>query len=430
MQQSDAQNRADLASAYARHVGLPGAAFSTWRDAVDALLRLGEAQPDRPVTVVLDEFPYLMEATSGLASIVQAALSPRSRARTRSRTRLILCGSAITSMRALLGGSAPLRGRAALELMVHPFAYREASGFWGAERDPELAFRLHALVGGTPAYRDMCKDAPDGVDEFDQWVVRRLLSPSSAMFREGNVLLYEQPELGDPALHYAVLAAISKGAHRRGEIAAALGRADSALTYPLVMLEHTLLIERLEDALRQRRPVYRITEPLIRFHQLVIRPNEARLVRRAGDQVWAENADVVASFVYGPHLEDLARQWCGAHASARTVGGTAGRVQPATLACRACKTGHELDVVVTEERPFAADRITAIGEVKATAKRVDVKAVERLEHIRALLPEDKVQDAVKLLLFSRNGFTDGLKRLADQRTDVELVDLARLYHGE
>lgn len=43
----------------------------------------------------------------------------------------------------------------------------------------------------------MCKDAPAGVDEFDQWVVRRLLSPSSAMFREGNVLLYEQPELGD-----------------------------------------------------------------------------------------------------------------------------------------------------------------------------------------------------------------------------------------
>jgi hypothetical protein len=428
LQQSDAQNRAALAAAYARYVGVPGAVFADWREAVDMLLRLGEGE--RPVTVVLDEFPYLMDGAAGLASVVQGALSPRSRAKTRSRTRLLLCGSAITSMRALLGGSAPLRGRATLELMVHPFGYREAAGFWGVADDTELAFRLHALVGGTPAYRDMCVDGPESRRDFDRWVVRRLLSPAGAMFREGNSLLHEQPELGDPALHYAVLAAISRGAHRRGEIAAALGRADSALTYPLVMLEHTLLIERLEDALRQRRPVYRIIEPLIRFHQLVIRPNEPRLIRRVGEQVWAESADTVASFVYGPHLEDLARQWCAAHASALTVGGVAGQVRPATLVCRACKSGHELDVVVIEERPFSSDRITAIGEVKATVKKPDLGAVERLEHIRGLLPSEKVDGVPKLLLFSRYGFTPAVERLAAARGDVELVDLDRLYRGE
>ena len=56
-------------------------------------------------------------------------------------------------MRGLLGGTAPLRGRAKLELLVQPFDFREAADFWGVLGDPELAFQLHALVGGTPAYR-------------------------------------------------------------------------------------------------------------------------------------------------------------------------------------------------------------------------------------------------------------------------------------
>jgi hypothetical protein len=75
------------------------------------------------------------------------------------------------------------------------------------------------LVGGTPAYLDMCVDRPDSVAEFDDWVIRRLLNPASPMFREGNALLSEEPELGDASLYHAVLAAICAGAHKRSDIA-------------------------------------------------------------------------------------------------------------------------------------------------------------------------------------------------------------------
>jgi AAA+ ATPase superfamily predicted ATPase len=428
LQQSSPQNLRDLADSYARFVGVPGATFGDWREAVDALLRLGE-RSDRPVPVVLDEFPFLLESEPALTSIVQTALSPRSRARRQSKARLILCGSALTTMRGLLGGSAPLRGRSALELMVHPFDFRDAAGFWGLESDPELAFRVHALVGGTPAYREMCVDAPTNLREFDAWVVRRLLNPAGAMFREGNVLLHEQAEVGDPTLYYSVLAAISRGAHRRGEIAAALGRKDSALTYPLVMLEHTLLIERLEDALRDRRPVYRITEPAIRFHQLIIRPAEARLVRHAAEQVWADSAGTVSSLIYGPHLEDLARDWCLSHAEPAGIGGRVNRARPAVIACRDCRSSHELDIVAAETLPSGADRIIAIGEVKATAKQVDVDAARRLDHIRGLLPTGKIQGPPALMLFSRSGFTKELRAVAAGRGDLRLIGLDRLYGG-
>ena len=44
--------------------------------------------------------------------LIQQALRPFGRARSQTRTRLLLCGSALTVMGKLLSGTAPLRGRA------------------------------------------------------------------------------------------------------------------------------------------------------------------------------------------------------------------------------------------------------------------------------------------------------------------------------
>jgi uncharacterized protein len=71
---------------------------------------------------------------------------------------------------------------------MQPLGFREAAEFWGVAADPELAFRLHALVGGTPEYKDLCGGAgPRSMAEFDGWVQQRLLGPASVMFREGGL---------------------------------------------------------------------------------------------------------------------------------------------------------------------------------------------------------------------------------------------------
>jgi AAA+ ATPase superfamily predicted ATPase len=429
-QQSEAQNLADLGAAYAAHLGLrQPVRFSTWPEALDEILRIGE---EREVPVILDEFPYLVLSTPALPSYLQRALSPLSHAKEHTRTRLILCGSALTTMTQLLGGGAPLRGRATLELVVRPFRYREAAAFWGVEPDgdPELAFRLHALVGGTPAYKEMCGGSgPSDLDGFDDWVRRRLLNPASAMFREGSLLLREEPSIVDPTSYAALLSAVSAGNHRRNEIASALGRSASALAHPLAGLIDIGLLERIDDALRDKRSVFRIAEPVVRLHQLLIQRHEPEIVVGRGERVWADNADTVAAKIYGPHFEDMARWWCFEHASETTLGGRATTVRPTEISCREHR-GHELDVVVTESAAHGADRITAIGEAKGTLTPVGVPQLERLEHLRGLLPSVRVGALPKLLLFARAGFTDALRREADRRGDVELVDLRRVYRGE
>jgi AAA+ ATPase superfamily predicted ATPase len=428
-QQSEAQNLADLGAAYAAFRGLRRPVlFADWREALDELLRIGE---DAAVPVVIDEFPYLVAATPALPSYLQQALSPLSYAKEHTRTRLILCGSALTTMAQLLGGGAPLRGRASMELVVRPFRFREAAAFWEVEEDPELAFRLHALVGGTPAYKEMCGGAgPENPADFDGWVARRLLNPASAMFREGGLLLREEPSIADPTSYAAVLTAVSTGRHRRSEIASALGRPSSALAHLLSGLQDIGLLEQVEDALRDKRSVFRVAEPVVRLHQLLIQRHEPELVVRQADRVWADNADTVAGKIYGPHFEELARQWCFEHAAPESLGGRASWVRPTEIPCREHRHGHELDLVVAESPAFGAERITAVGEAKGTRTPIGVAQLERLEHLRGLLPSARVGALPKLLLFARSGFTDDLKRVADGRSDVELVDLHRMYRGE
>jgi hypothetical protein len=50
--------------------------------------------------------------------------------------------------------------------------------------------------------------------------------------------------------------------------------------------------------------------------------------------------------------------------------------------------------------------------------------------VRTRQAMDEERRTAQLLLFSRTGFTDGLREAARTRADVELVDLARLYTGD
>ena len=424
-QQSATQNLADLGAAYADFRGLRRPVlFADFREALDEILRIGEANA---TPVIIDEFPYLVDVTPALPSYLQRALSPLSYAKENTRTRLILCGSALTTMEQLLGGGAPLRGRATMELVVRPFRFRQAAAFWGVDNDPELAFRLSALVGGTPAYKEMCGGCPASLGDFDRWVQRRLLNPASAMFREGSLLLREEPSISDPTSYAAALTAVSAGHHRRSEIASALGRSSGALAHLLTGLQDIGLLEQVNDALRDKRGVYRVAEPAVRLYQLLVQRYEPELVIGRAERVWSSSTDTVAAKIYGPHFEDLARQWCFEHATEETLGGRAATVLPTEVPCREHRRGHKLNVVVTESLPFEADRITAIGEAKATTKPMDVAHLERLEHLRGLLPSAKVSALPKLLLFARSGFTKNLQQLVSRRGDVELIDLNRLY---
>lgn len=398
-----------------------------WAHAIDALLALGR---EHPVPVVLDEFPFLARASQELPSVIQHALTPGRPERVESRARLLLCGSALSFMGGLLSGSAPLRGRAGIELPVPPLDYRTAAQFWGAE-DPRLAVPLFAIVGGTPAYRReyVQDDAPAGRDDFDDWVVRAVLNPGRPLLREARYLLAEDPDLREPALYHSVLAAVAEGNASRGGIASYIGRKATDVQHPLTVLEDAGLLVREPDLLRSGRSRYRITEPLVTFYEAVMRPAWTALEQRRGAEVWHRSGQRFASAVLGPQFEDLIRQWAGRHASPETLGGVVAEAGHGTLTDPHTHTSYELDLIALGEplgsRPRA---LLAIGEAK-WGEQLGAVHLARLERARELLRARGKYDAsdTRLVLASGAGFGSELHR--SPRPDVVLVDLERLYHG-
>jgi AAA+ ATPase superfamily predicted ATPase len=402
---------------------------SPFRDWSEAIWQLLTQFPDHPLPVVIDEFPFLMRSTPALPSIIQRELGPGGSGRG-SRVQLLLCGSAMSVMGGLLSGQAPLRGRAGLEMLVNPFDYRESARFWGLT-DPKLAAMVHAVLGGTPAYgREFTSgDAPESTEDFDNWIVRTVLNPRSALFREARYLLAEESAVRDPAIYHSVLAAVAEGNTTSGRIAGYVGRKTSEIAHALNVLEDCSLLVREPDVFRQGRSFYRITEPLVSFYEAIMRRDWAQLEAGRGAMLWPALRPIFESQVLGPHFEVLCRQFVleqgisifGEHP--RTVG--QGVVNDARN-----REQIQVDVVaLATSRTGGRTRILSLGEAK-WGQMMDISHVERLRRARDLLAVRGFDtEHTVLSCYSGAGFTSSLRSMVRSHRPprIQLIDLPRIY---
>jgi uncharacterized protein len=427
---TDSDSLHQIGAALGAHLGLTsGLRFDSWHEVLDALLALGN---DQPATVVIDEFPYLVRANASLPSILQNALAPRRVQREGSRSRLLLCGSAMTFMGTLLAGNAPLRGRAGLELVVPTLDYQLAAQFWNVA-DPVLAIKVHSIVGGTPAYRrEFARDdSPADADDFDGWVQRTVLNRASPLFREARYLLAAESELHDMGLYHSVLAAIADGNTTRGGIASYIGRKSGDLAHPLNVLMDCGLVHQQPDAFRANKATYEIAEPLITFYHAVMRPIWSDLAHtRDPERLWGRSEPRFTSNVLGPHFEQLCRYWTRYFAPEEITGGFPARVEPGTVNDPASKKTREIDAAAFAVDDGGREAILAIGEAK-WQETMSLTHLERLRHIRGLLAAQGRHGAAtaRLLCFSGAGFTAELRDEAARSGNVRLLTPADLYTG-
>jgi hypothetical protein len=427
---TDGESLHQIGAALGAYLKLPSALrLENWHEVFDALLALGT---DRPVTVVIDEFPYLARANPGLPSILQNALAPRRAEREGSRSRLLLCGSAMTFMGTLLAGNAPLRGRAGLELVVPTLDYQLAAQFWDVT-DPVLAVKVHAVVGGTPAYRrEFARDdTPADAGDFDAWIQRTVLNPASPLFREARYLLAAESELHDLGLYHSVLAAIAAGNTTRGAIGTYTGRKSGDLAHPLNVLMDCGLVHRRPDAFRDNQSTYEIAEPLITFYHAVMRPIWSDLAHtRVPERLWARSESRFTANVLGPHFEQLCRHWARYFAPEDIAGGFPARVEPGTVNDPGNKKTRQVDVAVFGTGDDDREALLAIGEAK-WHETMGIGHLERLRHIRGLLTAQgrRGAAAARLLCFSGAGFSPELANEAARSGDIRLLTAADLYTG-
>ena len=407
-----------FADALGRHHGL---SLGTPRDWA-AALEQATVGPLAVPLLVLDEVPYVLAHSPELESVVQHTVDD---SRDVDGTRVLLAGSSLAIMSGLLGGGRPLRGRADVQLLLRPFDYRLAATYWGV-RSSSVAFRLHAVLGGSPGYRVMALAPPNTIAAFDRWVVDAVINPASALYHEHAYLLGEDSRIADRAIYSSIMRAIAAGDHRPSRIAARVGRAQTSLSYAFRTLTEAGFVENVDGVLSGRDPRYELVDPVVAFLYACAEPWRSLIEEGRREQAWAAAAPAWHAQVLGPHLERLARVWASRFASPSSIGGAAGVVGRAEIADPSGRVTREIDVAVLAvgERPGAHARVQAIGEAKLTA---DVDALAHLDRCAALLEVRGNGRPAQLFVVCERA-TRALRDVVRRRADVQIVDLDRLYH--
>jgi AAA+ ATPase superfamily predicted ATPase len=406
-----------------RWLGFPVGRLGSWVEALDTAVE-GLSRAGVPL-LVLDEFPYLCSHSPELPSVIQALYDRRGPASGAPAFKLILCGSAISVMSTLLAGDQALRGRAVIDMRLGPFSYRDTAAYWGA--DAETAFLVDAVLGGAPGYKDIVGTPPES-GRFFEWLRRSVLNPSHALFSEPDYLLAEDPKIGDRSLYHAIWEAVASGATAPTQIGSLMGMDTSTLTYHLTVMRDGGFVRHDQDLLLQRRPAITVADPVVRFHNLVIKPNLLDFELRNAQPAWERSMATFSSKIAGPHFEELAREWTRRH-SAEAGLDDIGHVGTTQIACRE-HSGHEVDVIALDRASLPRGKgsnVTLLGEAKYTARPRGIGDLRRLEHIADMLAARGHRTSeTAYALFSRAGFTDELRTAAGHGR-VHLLDLDALY---
>lgn len=187
--------------------------FAHWPAAFDWLLAMAERNP---ITVVLDEVPWYIATTRAWPSHLQVAWDEVRRQKRPPRLLLVLTGSAVATMRELMGGSGPLFGRADRDLTVDPLSLPTAAQFLPAAT-PETVIEAYAACGGYPIHLR----AWDSGLSTKQNLELLAASPGGVLTRTGERMLADIPEDGG---HRRVLHAIGSGETSRAGVGRQVGQ--------------------------------------------------------------------------------------------------------------------------------------------------------------------------------------------------------------
>lgn len=425
-QGTQAESLSHLAAGLARYTNAPSPPhWHGWEDATDALLALGDR---RPTPIVLDEFPDLVRQSPSLPSILHSAYRRHDGGHP-GQARLLLTGSSLPLMHRLFSTASPLHELSDLHLTLRPFDHRRAAHFWGID-DPFLALLVHAVVGGTPAYRHeyVQADTPTGREDFDAWVCRTVLNPGKPVYREAYNLVQEEIDQKDRALCHSALAAVATGCSTQGQVADCLGAplTDTARCLGLLR-EHGLLYSE-PDAFRPSLIRLRVAEPLLTFEHAVVRPHRSALAQQDSVAVWKHVRPEFDSLVARSHFAQICRDWALHFAGPDTLGAPPRSAAHGSVADSAHPGGKELaaEVVVRGHGGVRNGSLLSVG----LARWDEVMDLAHLERLRGLLDilADRGEDTTRTrpACYSGAGFSPAL-RAAEAQGEVVLVDLDRLY---
>ena len=233
----------------------------------ESMFRAVNYRTDKRFTLCLDEFPYLVEQSSELPSVLQKLVDEK-----QLKYNLVLCGSSRNMMYGLfLDSTAPLYGRADEIMKLAPIRLpyiQEALSL-----NAMNAIEEYAVWGGVPRYWELRENR----NSLDDALWRNILSVNGILYEE-SVKLF-QDDVKDIVRTSTIMSYIGTGANRLSEIAARCNEPATNLSRPLKKLIDLGFLEKDVpfgiDEKNAKKSLYKIADPFMAFYYQFVVPNRS-----------------------------------------------------------------------------------------------------------------------------------------------------------
>ena len=242
--------------------GFDNAIYKDWK----ALLEAINHRVTEKITVCLDEFPYLVEGTPSLPSVIQGLLDSD---KDPLKYNLILCGSSQQMMYNLTHDeSSPLFGRTDADFGMKAIAVNYLQE--ALNLDARDTVEDYAVWGGVPRYWKLRESS--GI--LQKAIEEHILSDMGALYEEPSHLFRD--DMKDIVKTSTLMSVIGGGVNRLSEIASRLGEPATNLSRPLAKLIDLGYLEKDvpfgESAKSSKKSLYRIADPFLSFYNKFVTP--------------------------------------------------------------------------------------------------------------------------------------------------------------
>jgi hypothetical protein len=381
--------------------------FANWRALFAYVRKLAQNQP---LVVIIDEYQYLQSSNRAMAAMLQKAWDEELK---NSSIFLILCGSYVSFIeQELLAYKSPLYGRRTGQFYIEPLNFYQAGEFF-AGFSMEDKVRAFGILGGTPAYLLQF----DAKKSIAQNIKATLLQTDAFLNNEARFLLME--DLKEPRNYFSILKAVAAGNTRINAIAQASGLDRGIVVKYLDVLQNLRIIRRELPVTelkpeKSRKGIYMIQDQYLKFWFRFIMPNQSYIEENRQDFLLRQR---ILPFL-DQYLGEVFEKVCIEFLKRRNLSSKL-PFQFDHIG-RYWKNGTEIDIVAFDsnrEQAFA-------GECKWSTKKVGTNILDNLIVKSALLQRENGFKKILYGLFSKSGFTDGLRQT--KRRDLFLFDLKDL----
>ena len=233
----------------------------------ESIFRAVNYRTDKRFTLCLDEFPYLVEQSPELPSVLQKLVDEK-----QLKYNLVLCGSSQHMMYGLfLDSTAPLYGRADEIMRLTPIRLpyiQEALNL-----NAMNAIGEYAVWGGVPRYWELRENRIS----LDDALWYNILSVNGTLYEEPIKLF--QDDVKDIVKTSTLMSYIGTGANRLSEIAARCNEPATNLSRPLKKLIDLGFLEKDVpfgiDEKNAKKSLYKIADPFMAFYYQFVVPNRS-----------------------------------------------------------------------------------------------------------------------------------------------------------